>query len=850
MHEIGKADVAILTVIPAELRAALATFTIPEAQRKKDEFGTVYHYGQIVSHRSRRSYSVVVGCIGATGNPSAAAAAAEFIQSHQPKAFFLLGIAAGIRGKVKIGEVVFSDRVIAYEPAALVRHEERTVVEPRPEIDRIPHAMNQDLVAYAPDLERIAKRAQASGVRLPESTPGQEDVFQQHVASKAAARVATIASGEKLLRDPAKLHAIRAELHGRVEAGEMEAAGVVAACSRRGIPWLIVRGISDFGDEFKNDAFHDYAAGMAAAVLADFISHGLELDPAPQRPSSPPLMVSFTQVGWPHVDFSIINTTSHPIQITSIRARRLSMMDCEHWVALQSRIEHDRMAVHAVAPRFPLEVNLNHRFQEFHVTTLFGDAQVANLGPGEAEAFRLEFRAKESVALLALEIECLSANAPHQSVLQWPTILAVHGATYLNDQPPQVEGAVSALSCLEAMECLLQAHPPGLWKERPFVDCDWQKLFARAAGHLSKHDPGGCFDRLREVYGSDALWGSILVSFAEVYEPADRRVWDRLEAWSRNPRLRAVDHFRAFRSASHRTAGLIIDLFLASRKGAEIPWLFAFIDATIALAELDGLQHEFSRGIRELQSIAINCLIRLITDQKHNTRRISGTSDQVDSFHEPKPTLSVWPPPTGESLHTVSGGLASGLTPSQREGIVEYLIALRTAVPQLDFDNSLMGYIRSYLDSSWFSSPKWDKIRQWLQSSIWWKQTDSHRIPQHLLAWWRDKRSHAEAPAFDWRRHSHRLSQFWDVLLHEITELDCGGLLQSSEPLVRCAIAMRADLPASTAHSLAQDPSPYIRCLLAGNPDTSPAILELLARDPHRQVCAYAQDQLRRRSVR
>jgi hypothetical protein len=39
----------------------------------------------------------------------------------------------------------------------------------------------------------------------------------------------------------------------------------------------VIRGISDFGDEFKDDRFHKFASQAAAAVLADFIEHGLKL---------------------------------------------------------------------------------------------------------------------------------------------------------------------------------------------------------------------------------------------------------------------------------------------------------------------------------------------------------------------------------------------------------------------------------------------------------------------------------------------------------------------------------------------------------------------------------------------
>jgi len=39
----------------------------------------------------------------------------------------------------------------------------------------------------------------------------------------------------------------------------------------------VVRGISDFGDEFKNNQFHNFAARSAAAALVDFVVWGLDL---------------------------------------------------------------------------------------------------------------------------------------------------------------------------------------------------------------------------------------------------------------------------------------------------------------------------------------------------------------------------------------------------------------------------------------------------------------------------------------------------------------------------------------------------------------------------------------------
>lgn len=272
-------DVVILTVIPAELEAARRVLQVDDASRDKAPDGTVYFRGSVRSELAGRGYVVALTCIGGAGNPGAAAATAGAIAKYHPRAVLLMGIAAGIRDKVRIGEVVLSDRVVAYEPAALIRSASGATIQPRPEIDRAPHTMIQDVVSYRPEPARLRSAFERAGGGFPTAPEGKEAEFRAHVANAITARQGTIASGEKLLRDPAKLLAVR-ELHGKTEVGEMEAAGLVDGCRRGPVPWLVIRGISDFGDELKDDRFHAFASCAAAAVLYDFLAYGLDLGAA------------------------------------------------------------------------------------------------------------------------------------------------------------------------------------------------------------------------------------------------------------------------------------------------------------------------------------------------------------------------------------------------------------------------------------------------------------------------------------------------------------------------------------------------------------------------------------------
>ncbi|HRI71740.1 MAG TPA: protein kinase, partial [Polyangium sp.] len=272
-------DVVILTVIPCELQAVLNTLAL--SNRWTEEMGTVYYRGTVHSALSGRALQVAATCIGHAGNSAETAAVCNAIAQWQPQAVLLVGIAAGLRDRLRLGRVVLSDRVIAYEHAAVLDRSGSSHQQPRPEGSRLPHMMVQQLASYEPKSARLTERFLRAGRRFPSVGSDESD----KVATSIQVTRATIASGEKLLRDAQKLEEIR-DLHGKIEAFDMESAGMVEACDRDHVPWLVIRGISDFGDAQKDDRFQDFAARSAAAVLADFLAHGWDLPPAnPHRTS-------------------------------------------------------------------------------------------------------------------------------------------------------------------------------------------------------------------------------------------------------------------------------------------------------------------------------------------------------------------------------------------------------------------------------------------------------------------------------------------------------------------------------------------------------------------------------------
>ena len=264
-------DVLVLTALDVELAAAKRAFGIAEDAEHAMTKNGLHVYKAPVTRRNGKTASCVVACFATAGNIDAAVVTSMLLGDLNPANVMMLGIAAGMRDKCALGEVVLAERIVAYEGEAVL---EGGKVEARPEITRLNLRVRQDVSDYLSNrtsLEARLTRTYASlGLEFP------EDVDAGPVANTVMPKQATIASGEKLLRDPEIFKGMR-ELHGKVEVAEMEAAGLFAACSSYGKPVLMVRGISDFGDSKKDNRFHLLAAKAAAAVTADYIAHGMTL---------------------------------------------------------------------------------------------------------------------------------------------------------------------------------------------------------------------------------------------------------------------------------------------------------------------------------------------------------------------------------------------------------------------------------------------------------------------------------------------------------------------------------------------------------------------------------------------
>jgi len=262
-----KADVAILTAIPPELIATKIAFNIP-LEIQEDEYVNGLRFWETpLTDSTGGQLDIVLTMIGESGNVSCAAACDRLFNTYDVGLCILVGVAAGLKGKVKLGDVVAADIVLDYENARL----ESDGAKKRPRQFSPGVQIARDLEYFNPQQHNWYDILRQASGQLREVTyleaPPNDDFWNPEFVSDV------ILSGEKLIAD-GSLDVRRKEYHDRIRAAEMEGRGFARMCEEHGVPWLVFRGISDYGDPQINKDWQGTSALDAATAARLFIERG------------------------------------------------------------------------------------------------------------------------------------------------------------------------------------------------------------------------------------------------------------------------------------------------------------------------------------------------------------------------------------------------------------------------------------------------------------------------------------------------------------------------------------------------------------------------------------------------
>ncbi|CAN9208885.1 unnamed protein product [Alternaria alternata] len=276
----------------------------------------VYTLGSINGH------NIVIASLPSTGNTSAATVITQLRNTFKQIRFGLLvGIGGGVpirtdNGPIHLRDVVVSkperdhSGAIQYDPGKAledftfsslwISHSTADFLAQRcagsvnrasnqsRRSSRAPPAKDQDQFTDSSEVQ-ISRPRQGSP-RIDRRADESLDEIHYDRSSRIVVHRGTIAAGERVIKNGQLRDALAGE-HGAL-CFEMEAAGVI-----NDFPCLVIRGISDYADSHKNDAWQGAASASAAAYARQLFFHmpvdevkqcavGLAADPGSGRESN------------------------------------------------------------------------------------------------------------------------------------------------------------------------------------------------------------------------------------------------------------------------------------------------------------------------------------------------------------------------------------------------------------------------------------------------------------------------------------------------------------------------------------------------------------------------------------
>ena len=231
--------IGIMCALPQEQELLLAAIGDP---------APLPHPGIEARQGTLDGHEVVIAAAG-VGKVNAATTATLMVERLGCRALVLSGVAGGLAEEPSIGDIVIADRLIDIDYGRLTP-EGRIVYQPG--VLPIPEERpDPGYVLSEPLLERVRARLAATGL---------------------GATLGTILTTDAYLASPIERDAWAGEWDGL--AVEMEGSALCGVAERFGVPWLVVRALSDRAGEDSLDdfnAFVDSAAASSARLVRELL---------------------------------------------------------------------------------------------------------------------------------------------------------------------------------------------------------------------------------------------------------------------------------------------------------------------------------------------------------------------------------------------------------------------------------------------------------------------------------------------------------------------------------------------------------------------------------------------------
>ncbi|MDG0793422.1 hypothetical protein OMP38_23210 [Cohnella ginsengisoli] len=212
------------------------------------------YYSSIIKGENR-DFRIVSAAAPQMGMTAATALSMKLIQLFRPRYLVMTGIAAGIRGKVNLGDILVSDQTWDYGSGKYITENKERVFKPDPYPIRLKPKVRAKIELLANDSHALEE--------IRRLWPGEKPDTPLAVHIGPVASGAAVLSSSSIVSDildqNRKLIGIDMENYGVYFAGEN---------SPNPQPTVIsLKSVVDFADEEKHDKVQKYAGYTSAAVL-------------------------------------------------------------------------------------------------------------------------------------------------------------------------------------------------------------------------------------------------------------------------------------------------------------------------------------------------------------------------------------------------------------------------------------------------------------------------------------------------------------------------------------------------------------------------------------------------------
>lgn len=243
---------ALVSALPEELQAVLDL--LPDEQR--------VIVGRRVFWQGHLHGQTVVAVLSGIGKVAAANTATLLAGRFGVSAIVMTGVAGGLGPGVKVGDVVVARELLQHDMDA-------SPIFPRHEVPGYGRSRFATDTALT---ERLARACEAT-LRDPRATLGDAAVSAFGLQAPRTHQ-GLLVSGDRFVSRSSESDALRAELPDAL-AVDMESAAVAQVCADFGLPFAVVRTISDRADDAAHVDFPRFltqvASRYSAAIVAELL---------------------------------------------------------------------------------------------------------------------------------------------------------------------------------------------------------------------------------------------------------------------------------------------------------------------------------------------------------------------------------------------------------------------------------------------------------------------------------------------------------------------------------------------------------------------------------------------------